>query len=134
MAADLDAAPEAKSRSAADAEPSGTNGNGHRPGTREAIRTVFQDSDTGVLTITQVMHELAERGWLPEGDGPRKLVSSAISSLVSRTHELEPAGPRATYRLVKEKSDPPTTNGSLATVSNRLFLGSADGEAASEDV
>lgn len=133
LAAEVNAKPGAKPSIASVEEPSATNG--HRPGTREAIRTVFHDSESGVLTVSQVMQELAARGWLPEHEDPRKLVSSSISSLVARTRELEPAGQRATYRLVKKKLDPlASANGSTATASNRLFSGSADGEAASEDV
>jgi hypothetical protein len=44
------------------------------------------------------MRELEDRGWLPDGEHPRNLVSAALSNMVNRTGDVEKLS-RGTYRL-----------------------------------
>lgn len=108
--------------------------NGDRPNTRDAVRAIFRDAGDVMLTMNQIMAELKARDWLPEGDDPRRLVNAAISGMIHRNHELETVA-RGVYRPVREDIDPlplvEGESGSGETASNRLFLGSADGEAES---
>lgn len=127
----------------------GTNGappmafyGGGRPGTTDAIRAVLLDAPQRTMTTKEIMQELDERDWLPEAKDARKAVGATISRMVNRTRELEPAG-RARYRLREAREREPdnvtralmgAAVGSVpkATVSNRLFTGSADGDAESK--
>jgi hypothetical protein len=77
--------------------------NGKKPTTRDALRSVFRDAPDGVLSINEIMAAFAERGWTPDGDDPRKLVGAAISGMVHKSGELEPAAGRGTYRAVNLK-------------------------------
>jgi hypothetical protein len=104
--------------------------NGSRPGIGEAVRLVLQDAPDRTMSVKDLMQVLETRGWLPIAKDPRKAVGATLSRMAHRTHELEYVE-RATYRL---RRDPAVGRriGSQETVSNRLFIGSADGEAESE--
>jgi len=78
-------------------------GNGRKPSNRDALRQIFLDSPTGLLSMDQIMDALAERGWTPDAEDPRKLIGAAISGMVHKSGELEPATDRGTYRAVNIK-------------------------------
>jgi hypothetical protein len=104
---------------------------GYRPGTTEAIRLVLADAPYRTLTTSQIMDALGERDWLPvDVQDTRKAVGATISRMVKRTGELESVG-RARYRL-REKGEAVKATAPKATAGNRLFSGSADGEAESK--
>jgi hypothetical protein len=111
--------------------PAAVPAGGYRPGSTEAVRQVLADAPYRTLTVQELMRALEERDWLPVAQDPRKAVGATLSRMVHRTKELEPMG-RARYRL--REAAYPLGNGSRETVSNRLFTGSADGEAESDDV
>lgn len=110
--------------------------NGRRPGTRAALRAVLMRAPNRTMRTSEIMTELAAHGWLPETSDPRKAVGAALSTMVHKTKELEYLD-RATYRLrdgsesgepspAFDEGKPKETDG------NRLFIGSAVGEAGGE--
>jgi hypothetical protein len=114
-----------------------SNGKNGRPSLRNALREIFNDSETGTLKKAEIIEAMIQRDWLPETDDPGKLVGSVISAMVKRTHELEPTGEVATYRLAPntDRLRPRVPRGRsrvTGPVSNRPFTGAADGKAESE--
>ena len=91
------------------------NGNADKPSIRAALRAIFTAHPTGTMNMNEIMEVLKARGWVPDGDDPRKLVGAAISGMVHRSGELEPTGERATYRRKQSGSgsgnDPLTLDG-----------------------